>query len=132
MSLSVCDTLSECQADTALIQSLYEGLPEDGASLLLLTRDGQIRAGYPEDGSSLQQLSNDAWQDIVRRIDDGDDPVITGTNDACLVITELPRALGPWAYATVVLPQRSVEHVLQNFDLIQMILGQMALFCRGS
>jgi len=132
MTLSVCDTISECQADTALIQSLYEGLPEDGASLLLLNREGDIRAGYPENGVSLPQLNMDTWQDIVKRIDDGDDPVITGTNDACLVVTELSCALGPWAYAVVVLPQRSVEHVLQNFDLIQMILGQMSLFCRGS
>ncbi len=132
MTRSACDTMPECLADTTLIRSIHEGLPEDGPTLLFLTRDGQIRPGYPEGGSCLQLLNPDAWQDIINRLDDGDDPVITGSNDASLVVTELPRALGPWAYAVVALPQRSVEHVLQNFDLIQMILGQIALSCRGS
>lgn len=130
MTRSLCDTIPECPANTTLIQSIYAELPEDGATLLLLTRDGQVRPGYPEGSFSSQHLNADTWQDIINRLDDGDDPVITGTNDASLVVTELPRPLGPWAYAVVVLPQRPVEHVLQNFDLIQIILGQVGLSCR--
>jgi hypothetical protein len=29
----------------------------------------------------------------------------------------------------VLMPQRSLDSVLQSFDLIQMILGQIGLFC---
>jgi hypothetical protein len=80
-----------------LIQALYDILPEDGATLLLLSRAGTIRAGFSDENLSLHYLSSEAWSDIVTRLDDGDDPVITGTSDCALVATELPRPLGPWS-----------------------------------
>ena len=129
MAPVVCDAISECDANERLIQSLYDVLPEDGASLLLLSREGVIRTGVPDVHFSLHHLSDDTWSDIVSRLDDGDDPVITGNSDCTLVASELPRVLGDWCYAVVVLPQRSVDHALQNFDLIQMILGQIGLIC---
>lgn len=131
MTLSVCDTIAECSVDSALICSIYECLPEDGARLLFLSRDGQVRPEDPDQTSPSQPPNLEYWQDIVKRLDDGDDPVVTGSGDASLVITELPRALGSWSHVCVVLPQRSVDHVLQNFDLIQMCLGQIRLACRG-
>lgn len=129
MTQVLCDSISGTDTEEHLIQSLYDILPEDGATLLLLNREGVIRTGFFDDSISLNHLSATAWEDIVMRLDDGDDPVITGSSDCTLVATELPCPLGPWAYAVVLLPQRSVDSALQSFDLIQMILGQIGLIC---
>jgi hypothetical protein len=95
MTPTVCDTIPECPADTALIHSIYEGLPEDGARLLLLSREGRWRSEDPGDADSAAIPNLDAWPDIVRRLDDGDEPVVMGTHDATLVVTELPHRIAP-------------------------------------
>lgn len=128
MASIVCSTLSGNETDECLIRAVYDILPEDGAFLLLMSREGQIRSDQSSEHFPLACLDGPVWQDIVMRLDDGDDPVIMGVSESTLVATELPRLLGIWSYAVVVMPQRSVESVLQNFDLIQMVLGQIGLF----
>ena len=117
------------KTEEALIRSLYDCLPDEGATLLLLDRTGNIRSGYPQTDLSLENIRDDICPTMVIRLDDGDDPVMKSTNDCTLVATELPRSLGPWSYAMVVLPQCTLDHALQRFDLIQMILGQIGMIC---
>ena len=114
----------------SMICALIESVPEDGAYLLLKDTQGTTWHGTPKQWPD-PCLTQEEWQILTERLRDGEDAVVVAISDGALVLTELEIPLADCFYAMVVLPKRSVDHVFQNFDLVQMVLGQLSLISRG-
>ena len=126
--MTTCLTTSSVhdQADEQLLQALSQIVPEEGAHVVLVNRAGELWPPATDLTPSFS-LAPALWSDIVARIDDGDDPVIASDAEGTIVVTVLERAVAGFGYALVSLPRRSRDAVLQNFDLIQLILGQLRI-----
>ncbi|MFC1765931.1 hypothetical protein ACFL6U_28120 [Planctomycetota bacterium] len=130
----VCDSVSAPVSEHAdsMISTLLESVPEDGAYLLLKDAQGTTWHGTPVQWPD-PCLTQEEWQILTERLHDGEDMVVVAISDGTLVLTELKIPLADCFYAMVVLPKRSVDHVFQNFDLVQIVLGQLSLIshCLG-
>jgi len=105
---------------------LHEIVPEDGLSLLILDTLGRCWSSEPDHIQWIQD--NQALvTDLMHRIDDGDEPVTVCSCEACVVAAQLKTPHFNYGYVFLVLPKRSSDTTLQNWDLIELVLQQVNL-----
>ncbi len=109
-----------------IVQDLSHIMPEEGISIAILDRSGHCWGSHPEQLEDLN-LSFSFLEDIMNRIDDGDEPVVTSIGDTCMVASQLTTPSSYNGYVLVILPKRNTESTWQHLDLIEVILGQIHL-----
>ena len=117
---------SEATAMDRLMDELAEIMPEDSISATLMDRAGNTwtsHAGQAPDLESHEFMV----QEIMARIDDGEDPVITLINDTCIAAGQVRPGRSNGGYAFLTLPRRTPEILSQDFDIIGLALSQINL-----
>jgi hypothetical protein len=109
-----------------IVQELSDMMPEEGVSVVIFNRTGHCQGSHPEEFECLN-LSFSFLEDIMDRIDDGDEPVVTSIGDTCLVASQLTTPGGYCGYVLVVLPKCNIESTWQHLELIEVIMGQIRL-----
>ena len=118
---STSDMLNE-----QLANELFAIMPSDGPLVAIVDRQGTCWASDEE--KFLQVFSdNQQLKQICTRVDDGGDPVITRIDEYGVVATELLVQQVNCGYAIILLPGYTCESVMENSDLIELVLNQIAL-----
>ena len=112
-----------------IARQIFDALPEQGPSVVILDRDGSSWPSHPEE---LARLGLDAslWKDLRAKVDDGAEPVLTQVGEASVTIAQLSTECTKCGYVVVVLPRYSPEATLGNLDLVEAMLSQIALIAR--
>ncbi len=69
-------------------------------------------------------------RELCAKIDDGAEPVVTGTNDCSIIAAQLATERTNCGYVIIALPQYSPESTLINIDLIETLLNQICLIAK--
>ena len=107
-----------------LVKVLGSCLPEDGMDLILIDRQqcrwtsgSSTYDGFIEDTSVIE--------DMIVRIDDGDEPAMTRVGDVFVVGVPLLTPCCDYGYALLVLSNVDDESLLKNWSFVECVLNQM-------
>mgnify|MGYP006293280441 CR=1 FL=1 len=101
---------------------VFSVLPEDGPLVVILDGQGNY---WPSDAEKYSILFCDSYKldQILARIDDGDDPVISDIGDCPVVASQLATKERHCGYVIIALEGHSPERIHQNHDSIEMTLS---------
>jgi len=112
-----------------IARQIFEVLPEGRATIVFMDRDGNNWPSDPEEFAKLN-ISESFLKELCAKIDDGAEPVVTGTDDCSVIAAQLATERSNCGYVIIALPQYSPESVLINIDLIEMLLNQIGLIAK--
>ena len=118
---SLCYALNE-----RIAQKLFSVLPEQGPIIVIMDKNGNCWSS-DEDGLSGLKISRHLLREILARIDDGDEPVVTQSNAVGIAVAQLATERTDCGYVLIALPHSSAESAFINFDVIETLLDQISL-----
>ncbi|HUU20628.1 MAG TPA: hypothetical protein VMW72_26005 [Sedimentisphaerales bacterium] len=110
-------------------RQIFEVLPEGGATIVIIDREGNNWPSDPEEFAKLN-ISESFLKELCAKIDDGAEPVVTGADDCSVIAAQLATERSNCGYVVIALPQYSPESILINIDLIEMLLNQIGLIAQ--
>lgn len=110
----------------SLVARLYDVIPDNSMIVVLSDHAGRLWASHPQEVEALN-IESEQWQDIMERLDDGDDPVVVSTNDVHIVGAQFSEKRLDYPYVMVLLSRRSSDVLLQQMGLVEMIINQIDL-----
>jgi len=129
--MNVYDSLSSPEGvlNEQIARQMFEVLPEKGPIMAIMNREGSL---WPSDSEGLCRLkiSEAFLKELCAKIDDGDEPVITQSDECSIVAAQLATERTDCGYVIVALPQSSPESTLINTDLIEIMLNQVGLIAK--
>ncbi len=112
-----------------IARQIFEVLPEGGATIVIMDREGNNWPSDPEEFAKLN-ISESFLKELCAKIDDGAEPVVTEVNDCSVIAAQLATERSNCGYVIIALPQYSPESILINIDLIEMLLNQIGLIAQ--
>jgi hypothetical protein len=112
-----------------IARQIFEVLPEEGPIIAIIDKNGNIWPSNSEEFDKLD-LSESFLKELCAKIDDGAEPVITGSNDCSIIAVQLATQRNNCGYVVIALPQYSPESTLININLIEILLNQFSLIAR--
>ena len=112
-----------------IARQIFEVLPEEGPIIAIIDKNGNIWPSNSEEFDKLD-LSESFLKELCAKIDDGAEPVITGSNDCSIIAVQLATQRNNCGYVIIALPKYSPESTLINIDLIEILLNQFSLIAR--
>ncbi len=112
-----------------IARQLFNVLPEENVVIVMIDEDGNSRPSDSERFSKLN-LSDAFLKELCEKIDDGEEPVVTQSDEMSIVASAVCGDETKCGYVIIVLPQYSPESTLANMDLIEIILSQIDLIAK--
>jgi len=112
-----------------IARQVFEVLPESGPLIAIMDINGNIQVSNPEEFANLN-ISESFFQEVCVSIDDGEEPVITNSNNCTIVAEQLATEESNCGYVFVILPEYKPETILSNIDLIETLLNQIGLIAQ--
>ena len=112
-----------------IARQIFEVLPEGGATIVIMDREGNNWPSDPEEFAKLN-ISESFLKELCAKIDDGAEPVVTGADDCSVIAAQLATERSNCGYVIIALPQYSPESILINIDLIEILLNQIGLIAQ--
>jgi hypothetical protein len=112
-----------------IARHIFEILPEHGPIIAIMDRDGN---SWPSDSERFSKLEiNQSFlKELLAKIDDGDEPVLTQVKDFSIIASQLATEKTNCGYIIIALPQYSPESTLVNIDLIEMLVGEINIIAK--
>ena len=114
-----------------LARQIFEILPENGPIIVITDREGNH---WPSDSDRLSKLSvtESFFDEVLGRIDDGEEPVATSFGDNSVVAGQLLTEKTNCGYVVVFLPQDKSQSAPTNadFGLLEVLLAQINLIAK--
>lgn len=109
-----------------ICRQLFQILPEQGPVMIIMDREGNC---WPSDSDAFSKLDiNEAFlREVCSKIDDGDEPVVTGVNQCSVIATQIATERTNCGYVVIALPKHSPEFAMVNVDLIETLLNLVGL-----
>ena len=109
-----------------LAEAVFDLLPEDGAIMAVLDRQGAV---WASDRPRFQQYARESklLDQLCTRVDDGWEPAVCQLGGAAAAAILLDTERLECGYLLLILPDYTQEAALANMDLIEMLLHQTAL-----
>ncbi len=116
--------VTENDVQERLIKVLSSGLPEDGMDLILIDRQ---QCCWTSDPAAFDGLIADSSviEDMIVRIDDGDEPAMTRVGDVFVVGVPLLTPCYDYGYALLVLSCVDGASLLKHWPFVECVLSQM-------
>ena len=110
-------------------RQIFEIIPENGPVILIIDRNG---SSWPSDSEEFLKLNiSEAYlKELCMKIDDGDEPVITQTNNCSIIAAQLATDKNNCGYVIMALPEYNEESTSKNIHLIEMLLNQFNLIAK--
>lgn len=107
-------------------RQIFEIIPETGPVVAILDKDGNC---WPSDSEKFSKLhlSEHLLKEICRKVDDGEEPVVTQHKECSIVSAQLATKKTNCGYVIIALPCNSPESTLTSVDLIEIFLNQVNL-----
>ena len=112
-----------------IARQIFETIPENGPLILIIDRNG---SSWPSDSEEFSKLniSESFLKELCMKIDDGVEPVITQSNNCCIIAAQLATDNNNCGYIIMALPQCNEESTFKNIHLIEMLLNQFSLIAK--
>ena len=112
-----------------IARQIFETIPENGPLILIIDRNG---SSWPSDSEEFSKLniSESFLKELCMKIDDGVEPVITQSNNCCIIAAQLATDNNNCGYIIMTLPQCNEESTFKNIHLIEMLLNQFSLIAK--
>ena len=112
-----------------IARQIFETIPENGPLILIIDRNG---SSWPSDSEEFSKLniSESFLKELCMKIDDGVEPVITQSNNCCIIAAKLATDNNNCGYIIMALPQCNEESTFKNIHLIEMLLNQFSLIAK--
>ena len=112
-----------------IARQIFEIIPENGPLILIIDRNG---SSWPSDSEEFSKLniSESFLKELCMKIDDGVEPVITQSNNCCIIAAQLATDNNNCGYIIMALPQCNEESTFKNIHLIEMLLNQFSLIAK--
>ncbi len=112
-----------------IAKEIFGIMPVQGPFIVILDGKGNY---WASDEERFSQIFSDKQQleQVISRIDDGGDPVISQIDDSSIVATQLATDQTNCGYVILVLEEYSPESTFANMDLIELLLNQIGLVAR--
>lgn len=107
-----------------LIKVLGSCLPEDSMDLILTDRGHLCWTSDPVAYDVLIE-GTPILEDMISRINDGDEPALTRVGDVYLVGAHLCTSQCDHGYAVLVLSSVNYDSLVQNWSFVEVVLNQM-------
>ena len=110
-------------------RQIFDILPDRGLVVAIIDENNHC---WPSDSKSFSRLNltETFLRDLCDKIDDGEEPVVTQTDNCSLMASVLSTDKTNCGYIVIALPQHNPEAVLANIDLLEIILSQFKLIAR--
>ncbi len=118
-----------CVLNEQIARQIFDILPEQSLVMVIMDRDRNYWPSNSEEFSKLN-ISESFLRELCAKIDDGAEPVVTGTNDCSIIAAQLATERTNCGYVIIALPQYSPESTLINIDLIETLLNQICLIAK--
>ncbi len=111
-----------------IASQVFGNLPEDGPLIVILDGKGSC---CPSDSGKFSSIFSETHlvDQIVARVDDGGDPLISYIGDYAVVATELTSGCAHCGYMIIALPSLAQGSAMENIDLVDTILSMMDIIC---
>ena len=109
-----------------LAQKLFELLDEQPMVMIIKDIEGTRWCSNAEELAKLD-ISEDFINDTCRKIDDGEEPLLTHKDDISIMAFQLATKRTNCGYVFIVLPKSDPENTLRNICLVDLLRGQVEL-----
>ena len=120
-----------CKLNEQVARQIFEILPENGPIIMIMDRDGN---NWPSDSDRFSKLNITAsfFDELLNKIDDGDEPVVTRFGDCSVIAGQLLTEKTNCGYVVVFLPQCDSQSPQANaeFGLLEVLLAQINLIAK--
>jgi len=117
-------SMMESEVQERLFKALSLCLPEEGMGLILTDPNSVSWVSDPGGYAGLIQ-DTAILDDMISRIDDGDEPAMTHVEDIFLVGVHLCTLCRDYGYAVLVFSLQNRDSFMQNWNLVECVLNQM-------
>jgi hypothetical protein len=120
------DCLSPSMLNQQIASVVFSCLPEDGPLAVILDNQGRH---WPSDAEKYSKMfaQSHGIENIIARIDDGNDSVIADIDGTAVVASELATKNGHCGYIVIALDEYTQESAVKNIDLVDTIIALMSL-----
>lgn len=118
-----------CVLNEQIARQIFDILPEHGPVMVIMDKARQC---WPSDSEKFSNLNigEPFLEELCAKVDDGEEPVVTQTDNCSIVAAQLVTERTDCGYVIIALPQYSPESALINIDLIEILLNQVSLIAR--
>jgi hypothetical protein len=129
--MDTCDAMFSAThlLNEQIARQLFEVLPEQGPILAIVDRDGSVWSSDPDEFAKLN-LREAHLKELRAKVDDGAEPVLTQVGDTSVTVAQLATDRTNCGYVVLALGRHDPETILTNIDLVEALLGQIALIAR--
>ena len=108
---------------------IFETISEHGPVMVIWDRQGHC---WSSDAKRYSELNIDDlfFCQLLAKVDDGDEPVISQTDDVSIIGAQIATEQTNCGYVIIAFPKSSPESVIANTDLIEMLINQINLIAR--
>lgn len=112
-----------------IARQLFETMPESGITLVIMDKNGNCWPSNSEQFSKLH-INESVLREICSKINDGQEPVISNSNDCSIIGSTLATDKTDCGYIFLIIPQLTPENTVVNIDLFEIIMNQVALVAK--
>jgi hypothetical protein len=106
-------------------QPIFDSFENTDIAVALISKDGDCIANRPEVFDKI--FSNqELLESLCRRIDDGQEPLMTCLDDSLVVASGLSTGDDDISYAVMIVPDCSPERAIGCMDFVEIILSQIS------
>jgi len=118
-----------CVLNEQIARQIFDTLPDRNTIMVIMDKEKHC---WPSDSEKFTKMdvSELFLREICDKIDDGDEPVITQTNNCSIIAAQLATEQTNCGYVIIALPQSNPESTLVNIDLIEILLNQINLIAK--
>jgi len=109
-----------------IAREVFDIIPEHGPIIVILDKEDSF---WVSDQQRYSEIFTDSQQlrQLCTTIDEGAEPVVSQINDCGLIAARLTVEGENCGYVFAVMAQHSPESTLASFDLLELVLNQIAL-----
>jgi hypothetical protein len=112
-----------------IARQLFETMPESGITLVIMDKNGNCWPSNSEQFSKLH-INESVLREICSKINDGQEPVISNSNDCSIIGSTLATDKTDCGYIFLIIPQLTPENTVVNIDLFEIIMNQVTLVAK--
>jgi hypothetical protein len=124
--MSICErpiTLSTFSYELSV--KVFETLPDDGFAIAFLDFGGNLQCSDPSLFSEVF-TDQDRLSQLITRLNDGDELLVTQFGKTSIVATELTAGPESCGYIFLAIPNGTPESTIKKMDLIECVINQIS------
>jgi hypothetical protein len=97
--------------------------------MVIMDKEGNC---WPSDSERFSRLalSDGLLKELCQKVDDGQEPVISQSDETALIAAQISGEHTDSGYVLIALPGQTPESVIESMDMLEIIFGQLNLMAK--